>query len=129
LAKRTKSSVKKALYNLESRIVRLEHPTCRKCGKPATEVHHIFGRANLATAWDFRNTIPVCSVCHIFGKQSFEQAPYAADNMELAREWIEEHGATLEEIEQLSRTITHYSLEDLFDIELNLKNYYSQISA
>lgn len=129
MAKRTKSSVKKALYNLESRIVRTIESRCRKCGKPASEVHHIFGRSNLATAWLIANTVPVCSLCHVFGHDSFEQSPYSQANIGVAQEWAEEHDSSLEELEKLSRTITHYTLQDLLDLELNLKNYLSQVQT
>ena len=53
------------------RRVRLEEPTCRRCGAPATEVDHVVGRADalqlgwtMAAIQDRRNAQGLCHECH-----------------------------------------------------------------
>jgi hypothetical protein len=48
---------------------------CEKCGKPANNPHHIFGRKNFSVRWDLENGICLCSGCHTMNRWSAHQAP------------------------------------------------------
>lgn len=119
--KRTKTSVKKSLYKLQSQIIRSQHPRCIKCGIPATEVHHIFGRANLNVAWDLNNVLPVCSGCHIFSHTSFEQSPYDMVNQQIICDWLMERGTNLDDLREAANSVKKFSLDDLLNLEKELK--------
>lgn len=42
-----------------------KHPTCSRCGAPATVVHHtIPHRGDKAKFWDRKSWAPVCKPCH-----------------------------------------------------------------
>lgn len=117
--KRTYRSVQKSCDSLWSKCIRTRDPICVKCGKPTTEAHHIFGRANKSTRWDLRNGIGLCSYCHVFSKQGFEQAPYRTDNMDIIDKKLGvKH---LNELEELTNQLQKITLEDLLDIEARLK--------
>ena len=49
------------------------HPTCTRCGDPATVVDHITPhRGNKALFWDKANWQPLCTPCHSRHKQREE---------------------------------------------------------
>lgn len=118
--KRTKKSIGKSCDDLWSKCIRARDVKCIKCGKPSTEAHHIFGRRNKSTRWDLRNGIGLCSYCHVFDKHGFEQAPHDSVNVDLL---YEKFGAkTMAEIDEKTYQITKHSLEDLLEIEKELKH-------
>lgn len=41
-----------------------KYKRCHFCGRPATEIHHIRGRANLLLRYDLQNLLPLCNGCH-----------------------------------------------------------------
>jgi hypothetical protein len=118
--KRTKTSVAKSLDKLASKAARQLHPTCKKCGKLATEVHHIFGRRNYSVRWTLSNLIPLCSSCHIWSTNSFEKEPYNKKNMEVVLKHVGgEKG--LDELRLLAKGIYKSTLQELIDLETEYK--------
>jgi 5-methylcytosine-specific restriction protein A len=51
-----------------------KHPTCTRCGAPATVVDHIKAhKGNMAIFWDHLNHQSLCAHCHNTWKQSVEK--------------------------------------------------------
>ncbi len=51
-----------------------KHPTCAKCGEPATVVDHIVPhKGDMKRFWDRRNWQPLCTTCHSSTKQREER--------------------------------------------------------
>lgn len=51
------------------------HPTCRRCGDPATTVDHVIPhKGNQRLFWDRTNWQPLCTPCHNSAKQREERA-------------------------------------------------------
>lgn len=47
------------------RLVLSSEPSCRVCGRPATEVHHIEKASERPDlAYDLDNLMPLCRACH-----------------------------------------------------------------
>ena len=118
--KRTKKTVTRSLDSLCSKIVRnLNKNQCAKCNKPASEVHHLFGRAKRSVRWDLDNLLPLCSGCHIFSQDSFEKSPYHPDNEKVINEWL-----TPEDFEDLKRramSLKKWTLSEMLELEKELK--------
>lgn len=121
MSKRTKKSVGKSLDRLWSLVVRKrDNHTCQKCGKPATEVHHIFGRRNFSTRWNIQNGISLCPACHTWGKNSLEQSPYLPENRAVILQIVggEEE---LDKLATLANTPYKSTLNELIELESKFK--------
>lgn len=68
-------SLKKECYALLQEVVVRRDVFCRApgCSNLATAGHHIFGRKNLATAFDPRYSIGMCVECHLWAHTEPEQ--------------------------------------------------------
>lgn len=74
-------SIKRECYSLVQAVVCARDIFCRApgCGNLATAGHHIFGRGNLATAFDPRYCIGMCVDCHV---------PWAHKEPDEFRYWV-----------------------------------------
>lgn len=53
-----------------------KHPTCPRCGQPATIVHHSTPhRGDMRIFWDRSKWVPACQPCHDGPLQSQEKRP------------------------------------------------------
>jgi len=68
--KPSKKTLRRKADTLFSKITRKKHPKCQRCGKPATQIHHIYSRRHLTIRYDEDNVISCCSSCHFFVHQN-----------------------------------------------------------
>ena len=125
MAKRTKTSVKKSLDKLWSKLVKIQAGyKCEVCGKNENQCrlnsHHIIGRTNRMTRWDLRNGCCLCTQHHKFGKQSaHEDAPWFD-------EWLQKYRKKdYEYINSIKNEIKKWTLEEMLELEQELKEYLS----
>jgi hypothetical protein len=63
-------------------ILERDKGTCRKCGRPGNNPHHIFSRSIKHMRHDLDNGLCLCPACHTLGPQSAHKAP------EFFRDWL-----------------------------------------
>lgn len=67
--KRTIKSVKASCDSKWAALVRARNRgTCERCGQPARETHHTYGRANHRLRFDIRNGCSFCYRCHLWAE-------------------------------------------------------------
>lgn len=80
----------------------------------------------MSTRYDIRNGIGLCSYCHTFSSQGFEQSPYSAENLQILEEKIGEQ--TLSELQVESKKMCKRTLNDFILLERQLKEKLDEIS-
>jgi hypothetical protein len=69
VAKRTIKSVKNSCDRLWATLVRARAAnTCERCGEPARESHHAYGRADHRLRFNVRNGVSMCFQCHVWAE-------------------------------------------------------------
>lgn len=58
-----------------------EFRSCYRCGRPATDIHHVFNGALKKKSELFGAVIPLCRDCHMY------YHTHEIDNQKLKREW------------------------------------------
>ena len=82
MKKKSISKLKKQAWELLSKVIRKEKPTCELCGKPSVHVHHIIPRARgNAVYFNERNLASLCAGCHMgfhrrFSPKEIDQKVY-----------------------------------------------------
>ena len=99
-AKTTRQKLTKELDDLWSLIVRQRaNHTCVKCGRivipgsgNAMNAHHLIGKSNRNTRWDFGNGICLCAGCHRMKTDAAHRQPEKFKKWvidEYGKEWYE----------------------------------------
>lgn len=68
---------------------------CRRCGRPATETHHIFNASLRKKSEEYGAVIPLCRRCHEMYHNNAEE--YRKLKAEWQRKIMEEHDMSIEE--------------------------------
>ncbi len=119
IKKQSKSRVIKRLDALVSEIVRsrgkceAEGEGGMKCSRQL-QAAHIFSRSHKGTRWDLRNGLCLCSGHHLFWahKEPYEFAKFCLKRL---------GAATMDALQIKARQITKLSVQDLLNIEDELK--------
>ncbi len=115
---RTAKNLELQLDRLLSEYITQDNPECFcRCGKKATEPHHIYPRRIKILRWDLRNVIPICRTCHT-------QVHSTGSGKELRERYIPVMFGTDWEsyILEQRKKVADYTVKDLAEMVEKFKN-------
>ncbi len=82
----------------------MEYKPCTRCGRPATEIHHIYNGAYRKKSEIYGAVIPLCRECHDYyhfdgeGRKEYDKLKAV-----FQRKIMKEHGLTEDEFREIFR--------------------------